>query len=174
MSGPTSRSSTRTARRSNSYPKSAPPNSDSKFQTASKVITPFVITGLSRPKDGVASAHLCPGDPSPFDKICYEVDRCPDQSPGTTSCRRASALSRRKSRPSFARQCPSKDRGRRESRVLSKHPQPRTQTKKRTSVVTTGSPNIPAFPAQWFTAYSVLSLVTGLYCHHRLRIAPPT
>src|SRR5437667_4340018 len=79
MSGPTSRSSTRTARRSNSYPKSAPPNSDSKFQTASKVITPFVITGLIRPKDGVASARLCPGDPSPFDKICYEVDGCPDQ-----------------------------------------------------------------------------------------------
>ena len=46
MSGPTSRSSTRTAKRSNSYPNSARPNSDSKFQTASKVITPFVITGL--------------------------------------------------------------------------------------------------------------------------------
>jgi hypothetical protein len=35
------------------------------------------------------------------------------------------------------------------------HPQPRTQTKKRTSVVTTGSPNNPAFPAQWFY---------GLFC----------
>src|SRR5207248_8744580 len=32
----------------------------------------------------------------------------------------------------------------------SMHPQPRTQTKKRTSVVTTGSPNNPAFPARWF------------------------
>ena len=29
-----------------------------------------------------------------------------------------------------------------------------------------------AFPAQWFTAYSVLSPVTGLFCHCRLRIAP--
>jgi len=53
----------------------------------------------------------------------------------------------------------------------SPHPQPRTQQKKRTSVVTTGSPNIPAFPARWFTAYNALSLVTGLSCHHRLRIA---
>jgi hypothetical protein len=25
----------------------------------------------------------------------------------------------------------------------------------------------PAFPARWFTAYSALSLVTGLSCHHR-------
>src|ERR1700750_2786760 len=25
----------------------------------------------------------------------------------------------------------------------------------------------PAFPAQWFTAYFALSLVTGLSCHHR-------
>jgi hypothetical protein len=29
----------------------------------------------------------------------------------------------------------------------------------------------PAFPAQWFTAYSALSLVTGLSCHHRRRDA---
>jgi len=27
----------------------------------------------------------------------------------------------------------------------------------------------PAFPAQWFTAYSALSLVTGLSCHHHPR-----
>jgi hypothetical protein len=27
----------------------------------------------------------------------------------------------------------------------------------------------PAFPARWFTAYSALSLVTGLSCHHRPR-----
>jgi hypothetical protein len=26
----------------------------------------------------------------------------------------------------------------------------------------------PAFPAQWFTAYFALSLVIGLFCHHRL------
>jgi hypothetical protein len=36
---------------------------------------------------------------------------------------------------------------------------------------TTGSTGItPAFPAQWFTAYFVLSPVTGLFCHRRLRI----
>src|SRR2546421_10040386 len=57
--------------------------------------------------------------------------------------------------PSFALAVTLEERGRRESRVLSKHPQPRTQTKKRTSVVTTGSPNSPAFPAQWFY---------GLFC----------
>ena len=28
-----------------------------------------------------------------------------------------------------------------------------------------GSRNTPAFPSQWFTAYFVLSQVTGLYCH---------
>src|ERR1700732_1615374 len=33
---------------------------------------------------------------------------------------------------------------------------------------TTGSTGItPAFPAQWFTAYFVLSPVTGLFCHRR-------
>jgi len=41
---------------------------------------------------------------------------------------------------------------------------------KHTSIVTTGSPNIPAFPAQWFTAYNALSPVTGLSCHRRLPI----
>src|SRR5207237_8621265 len=42
--------------------------------------------------------------------------------------------------------CPREERGRRESRVLSKHPQPRTQTKKRTSVVATGSPKQSDLP----------------------------
>jgi hypothetical protein len=42
--------------------------------------------------------------------------------------------------------CPREERGRRESRVLSKHPQPRTQTKKRTSVVATGSPKQSGLP----------------------------
>jgi len=46
--------------------------------------------------------------------------------------------------------------------------------KKHTSVVATGSPNIPAFPAQWFTAYPALSSVTGLFCHRRFAgFAPP-
>ena len=31
------------------------------------------------------------------------------------------------------------------------------------------SGGIPAFPARWFTAYSALSLVTGLSCHHHRR-----
>jgi hypothetical protein len=33
------------------------------------------------------------------------------------------------------------------------------------------SGNTPAFPAQWFTAYFVLSSVTGLSCHRRPREA---
>src|SRR5262249_26281051 len=37
---------------------------------------------------------------------------------------------------------------------------------------TTGSTgNTPAFPAQWFTTYFVLSSVTGLFCHRRRRDA---
>jgi len=33
------------------------------------------------------------------------------------------------------------------------------------------SGNTPAFPAQWFDDLYVLSLVTGLSCHHRQRDA---
>ena len=40
------------------------------------------------------------------------------------------------------------------------------ESKKHTSKVTTGTPNIPAFPTRWFTTYSELSLVIGLSCHH--------
>src|SRR5260370_18464603 len=32
----------------------------------------------------------------------------------------------------------------------------------------------PAFPARWFTAYFVLSPVTGLFCHRRSRDNPAT
>jgi hypothetical protein len=42
--------------------------------------------------------------------------------------------------------------------------------KKHTSIVTTVTPVHPAFPTQWFTAYFVLSPVTGLFCHRRRRI----
>src|SRR2546421_12353964 len=55
------------------------------------------------------------------------------------------ALSRRRSRPSFAKQCPSKDRGRRESRVLAA-PIASHANKKRTSVVATGSPKQSDLP----------------------------
>jgi hypothetical protein len=48
------------------------------------------------------------------------------------------------------------------------HPRSRVQTctKKRTRAYRSSGGN-PAFPARWFTAYTVLSLVTGLSCHHR-------
>ncbi len=50
------------------------------------------------------------------------------------------------------------------------HPRSRVQTctKKRTRAYRF-SGGIPAFPAQWFTAYSALSPVTGLSCHRRPR-----
>ena len=51
------------------------------------------------------------------------------------------------------------------------HPQPRTQNKKRTSVVTTGSPKQSGLPcAMVLTAYSALSSATNSSCHRRPRI----
>ena len=51
------------------------------------------------------------------------------------------------------------------------HPQPRTQTKKRTSIVTTGSPQRSGLPcAMVLTAYSALSSATNSFCHRHLRI----
>jgi hypothetical protein len=48
------------------------------------------------------------------------------------------------------------------------HPQPRVQNdKKHTSQSPQVHRNNPAFPAQWFTAYTELSPVTGLSCHRR-------
>jgi hypothetical protein len=44
----------------------------------------------------------------------------------------------------------------------------KTCTKKRTRAYRFSGGN-PAFPAQWFTAYSALSPVTGLSCHRRQR-----
>src|SRR6202012_4491775 len=63
--------------------------------------------------------------------------------------------------------------GRRESRMLDTHPQPRVRNKSRTRA---SSPqvrrNIPAFPARLvLTASFVLSLVIGLSCHHPRRDA---
>ena len=48
------------------------------------------------------------------------------------------------------------------------HPRSRVQkcTKKRTRAYRSSGGN-PTFPAQWFTAYFVLSSVTGLSCHRR-------
>jgi hypothetical protein len=43
-----------------------------------------------------------------------------------------------------------KSRGRRECRAPGEHPQPHVQSRKANELVTTGLPNIPAFPAQWF------------------------
>jgi hypothetical protein len=45
----------------------------------------------------------------------------------------------------------------------------RLQQKKQ-AAVTTGTPQQPAFPAQWFDSVYVLSLVYRAFSHHRLRI----
>jgi hypothetical protein len=44
------------------------------------------------------------------------------------------------------------------------------QNEKAYELVTTVAPDEPGIPArEWFTAYSALSLVTGLFCHHHSR-----
>jgi hypothetical protein len=43
------------------------------------------------------------------------------------------------------------------------HPQPCVQLRKARKQVTTGTPHDPTFPAQWVTAYDVLSPVSGLF-----------
>jgi hypothetical protein len=57
------------------------------------------------------------------------------------------------------------------------HPQPRVRKwwLECTRVFTASSPETPGIPARnGFTAYTALSLVTGLSCHHHRRITPPT
>src|SRR6202023_1585149 len=64
---------------------------------------------------------------------------------------------------------PSENRGRRESRVPVAPAASCAKCRKHTSVVTTSSPEHPAFPhAMVLTAYFALSPVTGLCCHRRL------
>ena len=62
-------------------------------------------------------------------------------------------------------------RGRRENRVRAAPTVPcaKTVDKAHTSIQVSGG--TPAFPAQWFTAYSMLAPVTGLSCHRRPREA---
>jgi hypothetical protein len=56
-----------------------------------------------------------------------------------------------------------------------KHPQPRVRNKKAHELVTTVTPESPGIPrAMVLTAYNVLSPVTGLFCHRRLRFLSQT
>ena len=64
---------------------------------------------------------------------------------------------------------PLKTRGRRESRVRAAPAVSCAQMQKKRTRAYRFSGGNPAFPAQWFTAYSVLSSVTGLSCHRRPR-----
>jgi hypothetical protein len=74
------------------------------------------------------------------------------------------AFSRRRRRPSFEGEDPPQVRGRREDRAPAGAHGPRAVKKARGR--TTGSAEIPGLPcAMVLTAYSVLSPVTGLFCH---------
>ena len=70
---------------------------------------------------------------------------------------------------------PSKDGGRRESRVRAAPAVPRAIVIGRSGTrAYRFSGGIPAFPAQWFKAYNALAPVTGLCCHRRRReVLPP-
>jgi hypothetical protein len=82
-----------------------------------------------------------------------------------TRVRPLAARCARAIRASFA----SKIRGRRECRAPSA-PRSRVCSVESTRVSHHGhTGNRPAFPAQWFTAYFVLSPVTGLFCHRHQR-----
>jgi hypothetical protein len=89
---------------------------------------------------------------------------------GMTTERDAPRRSRDGIRPSFALTSPSlKNRGRREDRVPAA-PTAHAQKNCARRALTTGTGGYtPAFPAQWFTAYFVLSPVNQLVCHRRLR-----
>jgi hypothetical protein len=65
-------------------------------------------------------------------------------------------------------------RGRRESRVPNAPAASRAKVKSTRVSHYRFTGNIPAFPAQWFTAYSALSPVNGLFCHRRLRFLSQT
>ena len=60
-------------------------------------------------------------------------------------------------------------RGRREDRVRAAPAVSCAKANKKRTRAYRFSGGNPAFPARWFTAYSALSLVTGLSCHHRRR-----
>ena len=64
---------------------------------------------------------------------------------------------------------PSIRRGRRESRVRAAPAVSCANMHKKRTRAYRFSGGIPAFPAQWFTAYSALSPVTGLSCHRHPR-----
>ena len=82
-----------------------------------------------------------------------------------------SAIPRREVRPGRCRNLvPRKERGRRESRVPNAPAASRAKVKSTRVSRYRFTGNIPAFPAQWFTAYGALSPVNGLFCHRRLRV----
>jgi hypothetical protein len=83
---------------------------------------------------------------------------------------RHTSTSPRRNTPGLCRTVRPKIRGRRESRVPRCTRSLACEINEHTSVVTTGPPDTPGLPcAMVLTAYSVLSPVTGLFCHRRLR-----
>ncbi len=81
----------------------------------------------------------------------------------------ALAISRRDSARVLQNSSPSPSRGRREHRMLAA---PASLACKRNALLrtqeTTGQPEQPAFPAQWFDGLYAFSPVSGLFSHRRL------
>ena len=63
-----------------------------------------------------------------------------------------------------------RNEGRRECRMPNAPAALRAKWKKARTQVVTGTPNMPAFPAQWFTAYGALSPVYRLVSHRRIAV----
>jgi hypothetical protein len=111
------------------------------------------MAGHSRPKDGVASARLCPGHPR-LTSDAQPKTWMPGSSPGMTAefvspyhfPKRTSAISRRDASEVYVPTSHPQFRGRRECRALDAPAASYASDKKHTSVVTTVTPVSPGIP----------------------------
>jgi hypothetical protein len=84
--------------------------------------------------------------------------------------RHASVSSRREAPESYTNRPPRKTEGAGKAGCADRTRSLACKIKKHTSIVTTGSPELPGLPcAMVLTAYIVLSPATGLFCHRRRR-----
>jgi hypothetical protein len=111
--------------------------------------------------EGSASCHLL--GPHPEERPTGRVSKDGPRQGG----RHSSAFPRRDSARGLRYSCPSEIRGRRECRVPNAPAALRAKWQEARTQVVTGTPDIPAFPARWFTTYSALSPVSGLFSHRR-------
>jgi hypothetical protein len=102
---------------------------------------------------------------------CHRAALRADPVAGMTTEGDEHAQSRDAFRPSFAQRPPSKRRGRRKCRVLAAPTVSAQGNCAKRALTNRFSRDIPAFPAQWFTAYFELSPVNQLVCHRHRRDA---